>query len=194
MPVLRSLIIISHFIIPNAWRTATTTTMASSSSSSSEPQSRRALRTTRRILIKAGTSVVANDDGRPSLIRLSAICEQIAELQRSGVQIIMVSSGATGMGKRLLRTKSRMSMSIAEVTEQVTNMMDSTSNSNLASLNEEEEHNLVHNQHHHRNTPPPHHSRSESLGGSMLNGGVGVEDSKKTFQSACAAGGQFEMM
>lgn len=162
--------------------------MASSSSSSSEPQSRRALRTTRRILIKAGTSVVANDDGRPSLIRLSAICEQIAELQRSGVQIIMVSSGATGMGKRLLRTKSRMSMSIAEVTEQVTNMMDSTSNSNLASLNEEEEHNL------HRNTPPPHHSRSESLGGSMLNGGVGVEDSKKTFQSACAAGGQFEMM
>ena len=108
------------------------------------------------------------------------------------MQIIMVSSGATGMGKRLLRTKSRMSMSIAEVTEQVTNMMDSTSSSNLASLNEEEEHNLVHNQHH-RNTPPPH-SRSESLGGSMLNGGVGVEDSKKTFQSACAAGGQFEMM
>ncbi|KAL7456768.1 hypothetical protein ACHAWC_009783 [Mediolabrus comicus] len=164
-----------------------------SSSSSTEPQSRRALRTTRRILIKAGTSVVANDDGRPSLIRLSAICEQIAELQRSGVQIIMVSSGATGMGKRLLRTKSRMSMSIAEVTEQVTNMMDSNSNSNLASLNEEEEHNyLVHHQH--RATPPPHHGRSESLGGSMLNGGVGVEDSKKTFQSACAAGGQFEMM
>jgi hypothetical protein len=162
-----------------------------SSSSSTEPQSRRALRTTRRILIKAGTSVVANDDGRPSLIRLSAICEQIAELQRSGVQIIMVSSGATGMGKRLLRTKSRMSMSIAEVTEQVTNMMDSNySNSNLASLNEEEEHNL-----HNRATPPPHHhGRSESLGGSMLNGGVGVEDSKKTFQSACAAGGQFEMM
>lgn len=180
----------------NNTTTIITSTMASSSSSSSttEPQSRRALRTTRRILIKAGTSVVANDDGRPSLIRLSAICEQIAELQRSGVQIIMVSSGATGMGKRLLRTKSRMSMSIAEVTEQVTNMMmDSTSNSNLASLNEEEEHNLVHNQHH-RKTPPPHHGRSESLGGSMLNGGVGVEDSKKTFQSACAAGGQFEMM
>ena len=160
-----------------------------STSSATEPQSRRALRTTRRILIKAGTSVVANDDGRPSLIRLSAICEQIAELQRSGVQIIMVSSGDTGMGKRLLRTKSRMSMSIAEVTEQVTNMMDTNSNSNLASLNEEEEHNL-----HRTTSPPPHHSRSESLGGSMLNGGVGVEDSKKTFQSACAAGGQFEMM
>ncbi len=100
------------------------------------------------------------------------------------------------MGKRLLRTKSRMSMSIAEVTEQVTN----SSLSDLASLNEEEEH----QQHHpmmgggvngaspyHQPSP---HRRNDSLGGSMLNGGVGVEDSKKTFQSACAAGGQFEMM
>ena len=98
------------------------------------------------------------------------------------------------MGKRLLRTKSRMSMSIAEVTEQVTN----SSLSDLASLNEEEEH-----QHHQigggvNGASPYHqpnpHRRNDSLGGSMLNGGVGVEDSKKTFQSACAAGGQFEMM
>mmetsp|Transcript_26484 Transcript_26484/g.40807 ORF Transcript_26484/g.40807 Transcript_26484/m.40807 type:complete len:799 (-) Transcript_26484:128-2524(-) len=152
-----------------------------------EPQSRRALRTTRRILIKAGTSVVANDDGRPSLIRLSAICEQIAELQRNGVEIIMVSSGATGMGKRLLRTKSRLSMSIAEVTEQVTN-----SSSNLASLQEEEEHQMNHPPGMLMNTSP--HRNVGSLGGSMLNGGVGAENSKKTFQSACAAGGQFEMM
>ena len=48
--------------------------------SSTEPQSRKALRNARRILIKAGTSVVANDDGRPSLTRLGAICEQIAEV------------------------------------------------------------------------------------------------------------------
>jgi len=149
-------------------------------STTNEPKSRRALRTTRRILIKAGTSVVANDDGRPSLIRLSAICEQIAELQRNGVEVIMVSSGATGMGKRLLRTKSRMSMSIAEVTEQV-------SNSNLSSLHEEEEEHSLH-------APSMMMNGSQSLGGSILNGGVGEENSKKTFQSACAAGGQFGMM
>ncbi len=79
-------------------------------------------------------------------------------------------------------------MSIAEVTEQVTNSM---SNSNLGSL-EEEEHNL-----HHPGAMMNHaatHGRTDSLGGSMLNGGVGAENSKKTFQSACAAGGQFEMM
>lgn len=80
-------------------------------------------------------------------------------------------------------------MSIAEVTEQVIEM----SSSNLGSLHEEEEHSL-----HHPGAMMNHgvgsHGRSDSLGGSMLNGGVGMEDSKKTFQSACAAGGQFEMM
>lgn len=81
-------------------------------------------------------------------------------------------------------------MSIAEVTEQVIEM---SSTSNLASLQEEEEHSL-----HHPGAMMNHgvtaHGRTDSLGGSMLNGGVGMEDSKKTFQSACAAGGQFEMM
>eukprot|EP00985_Skeletonema_marinoi_P021314 scaffold12987_cov73-Skeletonema_marinoi.AAC.1 len=80
-----------------------------------ELESRRALRNARRVLIKAGTSVVANDDGRPSLTRLGSICEQIAELHRNGVQIIMVSSGATGMGKRLMRKHGRMNMTMAEV-------------------------------------------------------------------------------
>jgi len=86
------------------------------------------------------------------------------------------------MGKRLLRTKSRLSMSIAEVTEQVTN-----SSTSLASLQEEEEHSLHH-------PMMMMNANPQSLGGSMLNGGVGLENSKKTFQSACAAGGQFEMM
>lgn len=63
----------------------------------SEPRSRAALRMARRVLIKAGTSVVANDDGSPSLTRLGAIVEQIAELNNAGVEVIFVSSGAVGM-------------------------------------------------------------------------------------------------
>jgi delta-1-pyrroline-5-carboxylate synthetase len=62
-----------------------------------EPRSRAALRMSRRVLIKAGTSVVANDDGSPSLTRLGAIVEQIAELNNAGVEVIFVSSGAVGM-------------------------------------------------------------------------------------------------
>ena len=33
------------------------------------------------VLFTAGTSVVANDDGRPSLTRLGAIVEQVAEVR-----------------------------------------------------------------------------------------------------------------
>lgn len=36
----------------------------------------------------AGTSVVANDDGRPSLTRLGAICEQVADLHQRGIEVI----------------------------------------------------------------------------------------------------------
>mmetsp|Transcript_6065 Transcript_6065/g.8823 ORF Transcript_6065/g.8823 Transcript_6065/m.8823 type:complete len:894 (-) Transcript_6065:533-3214(-) len=82
----------------------------------SEPLSREALRTARRVLIKAGTSVVANSDGRPSLTRLGAITEQIAELiHGGGKEVIFVSSGAVGMGKRLLRKQSRLGMSLFDL-------------------------------------------------------------------------------
>lgn len=80
-----------------------------------EPKSRAALRLARRVLIKAGTSVVANDDGSPSLTRLGAIVEQIAELNHAGVEVIFVSSGAVGMGKNLLRKQARLNMSFKEL-------------------------------------------------------------------------------
>ncbi|KAL7540328.1 hypothetical protein ACHAXR_010040 [Thalassiosira sp. AJA248-18] len=137
-----------------------------------EPPSRRALRSTHRVLIKAGTSVVANDDGRPSLTRLGAIVEQVAELHRSGMEVIMVSSGATGMGKRLMRKQGRMNMTMAEVASSH-NLSDLTEGVNDVSL------------------------RSDSplgLDDGANTSTLSSQDSKKTFQSACAAGGQFEMM
>lgn len=82
---------------------------------SRELPSRASLRGVSRVLVKAGTSVVANEDGRPSLTRLGAIVEQIAELNRSGVEVIFVSSGAVGMGKRLIRKQTRMNMSFMDL-------------------------------------------------------------------------------
>ena len=81
-----------------------------------ELPSRSALRRARRVCIKSGTSVVANENGRPSLTRLGAMAEQIAELVDAGVEVIWVSSGAVGMGKRLLRKQARMSMSFKQAT------------------------------------------------------------------------------
>lgn len=145
------------------------------SDAATEPRSRSALRSARRVIVKAGTSVVANDDGRPSLTRLGAICEQIAELHHAGVEVIFVSSGAVGMGKRLLRKKGRMNMSFDQLAKGRTDSMDdreerrrsggglggSASFACLVSLN----------------------ARPHTLA-----------EKKKFYDSACAAAGQFEMM
>lgn len=80
-----------------------------------ELPTRNTLRGARRVLIKAGTSVVANKDGRPSLTRLGAIVEQLSELNRAGIEVIFVSSGAVGMGKQLLRKQSRKNMSFMDL-------------------------------------------------------------------------------
>ena len=58
---------------------------------------------------------MANENGRPSLTRLGAIAEQIAELTNSGVQVIFVSSGAVGLGKRLLRKQRNLHLSFREL-------------------------------------------------------------------------------
>jgi hypothetical protein len=66
-------------------------------------ESRQDLSSAKRVVIKAGTSVVSTEDGRFSLVRLSSIVEQIADLRRAGVEVIFVSSGAVGAGRMLLR-------------------------------------------------------------------------------------------
>lgn len=137
----------------------------------SEAPSRAALRRARRVCVKAGTSVVANEDGRPSLTRLGAIAEQISELHRNGVEVIFVSSGAVGMGKRLLRKQGRMHMSFQEIhngdelgtspSMASSKMTTRDSFATLLQLNER-----------------PHSSALK----------------KKQYDSACAAAGQFDMM
>ena len=137
---------------------------------SPEPPSRAALRRARRVCIKAGTSVVANEDGRPSLTRLGAITEQIAELHRDGVEVIFVSSGAVGMGKRLLRKQGRMHMSFKEIHNESSlqplspELTASTRDASFVTLLQLEQR--------------PHSS----------------EQKKKHYDSACAAAGQFDMM
>lgn len=144
-----------------------------SSSSSKELSSRAILRTARRVCIKVGTSVVANESGRPSLTRLGAVTEQIAELHERGVEVIFVSSGAVGMGKRLLRKQGRMLMSFKD----------------SINSNEGDEMRMSG----HRNS---YVRRNQSFL-SLLETTTTVhtaEQKKKFYDSACAAAGQFDMM
>jgi glutamate 5-kinase len=90
------------------------------------------------------------------------------------MEVIMVTSGATGMGRRLMHKHGRMNMTMAEM----------TSSNDLTDLTEGVQDVTL---------------RSESK--CLDDGGLTMGDatlsekvSQKTFQSACATGGQFEMM
>lgn len=145
----------------------------------SEPPSRAALRRARRVCVKAGTSVVANDNGSPSLTRLGAICEQIAELHAKGVEVIFVSSGSVGMGKRLLKKQSQLFMSFKDMQE------DGGASVGLEMMG--------------GNITPP--VGTPQRRNSSFNNLLAMEERPHTLQqrkghydSACAAAGQFEMM
>jgi glutamate 5-kinase len=52
----------------------------------------------RRVVIKLGTNVVMRDDGRLALSRLYGIAESVARLREQGRDVLLVSSGAVGLG------------------------------------------------------------------------------------------------
>ena len=60
---------------------------------------REAIRKAERVIIKLGTRVLTHDDGRLALSRLFSIVEVASDCQRSGREVIIVSSGAVGLGR-----------------------------------------------------------------------------------------------
>ena len=63
---------------------------------------RDAVRDAERVVIKLGTRVLTREDGSLALSRLFGLIEQMAAMQRSGRQVILVSSGAVGLGVEAL--------------------------------------------------------------------------------------------
>jgi glutamate 5-kinase len=58
--------------------------------------------TATRIVLKLGTRVLTHDDGRLALSRLFRVVEVAAELRRRGCDVLLVSSGAVGLGRDAL--------------------------------------------------------------------------------------------
>lgn len=52
-----------------------------------------------RIAVKVGSNVLTRRDGTLDVTRMSALVDQIAELHKAGVEIILVSSGAVASGR-----------------------------------------------------------------------------------------------
>ena len=61
----------------------------------------------KRIVVKVGTNVVMRDDGRLALSQLYGIAEAVACLRQQGRDILMVSSGAVGLGMERIGMVSR---------------------------------------------------------------------------------------
>nr|XP_025638442.1 delta-1-pyrroline-5-carboxylate synthase isoform X2 [Arachis hypogaea] len=69
----------------------------------------------KRIVIKVGTAVVTRKDGRLAVGKLGALCEQIKELNSLGYEVILVSSGAVGLGRQRLKYRKLVNSSFADL-------------------------------------------------------------------------------
>ncbi|XP_047251289.1 delta-1-pyrroline-5-carboxylate synthase isoform X4 [Capsicum annuum] len=69
----------------------------------------------KRVIVKVGTAVVTRADGRLALGRLGALCEQIQELNLQGYEVILVTSGAVGVGRQRLRYRKLLNSSFLDL-------------------------------------------------------------------------------
>lgn len=64
---------------------------------------RRPVAAARRLVVKLGTNVVLHEDGTPAAERLAGIVTALAALRRAGREVVLVTSGAVGLGASRLR-------------------------------------------------------------------------------------------
>ncbi|KAK8688853.1 hypothetical protein V6N13_087591 [Hibiscus sabdariffa] len=69
----------------------------------------------KRLIVKVGTAVVTRHDGRLAVGRLGALCEQLKELNSQGYEIVLVTSGAVGLGRQRLRYRKLVNSSLADL-------------------------------------------------------------------------------
>ena len=61
----------------------------------------------KRVVIKVGTRVLVQSNGRPNHLRLQQLVKSISGLKREGREVILVSSGAVASGYEALKLKKR---------------------------------------------------------------------------------------
>ncbi len=64
-----------------------------------ETEQQKRLRASRRAVIKLGNGIVTGSDGQFNVAQLEPVARGIAALKQDGRQIVLVSSGAVGLGR-----------------------------------------------------------------------------------------------
>lgn len=68
---------------------------------------REKLKEKKKIIVKIGTSLLTYDDGKMNLDRIEMLVSVLSDLQKSGKEVILVSSGAVGIGVGILNLDKR---------------------------------------------------------------------------------------
>lgn len=66
------------------------------------------MKKSRRIVVKVGSNVLTRADGRPNVVNMAQIVDQIAALRRLGHQVILVSSGAVACGRCMVKPSKKL--------------------------------------------------------------------------------------
>lgn len=61
-----------------------------------------------RIAVKIGSNVLACKDGTLDVTRMSALVDQVAELRKAGVEVILISSGAVASGRSEIKPSKKL--------------------------------------------------------------------------------------
>ena len=57
------------------------------------------IRIPKRVAVKVGSNVLTRADGKLDVTRMSAIVDQIAELRKRGIEVLLITSGAVASGR-----------------------------------------------------------------------------------------------
>ncbi len=72
-----------------------------------EQQARKRLVESKRVVVKLGTRLLADRRGKPNRARIQDLVESVCQLRAEGKEVVIVSSGAIGMGIDALKLNSR---------------------------------------------------------------------------------------
>ena len=62
----------------------------------------------RRVVVKIGSNVLTRKDGTLDVTRMSALVDQLAELHKAGLELILVSSGAVAAGRSEIQASRKL--------------------------------------------------------------------------------------